>query len=662
MNPFERSICGNTTGFRNQHRRRPWLAVHAGFALWLLPLAQAQDPIITLQPTNQTAMAGVTVNVFMSVQATSTNGPMTYQWQRDDPAAPMTFTNIPNGIESRLSLRNVTLDDTGDYRAVVFNAGGDSVISEVAHPTVKAPDFTRITEGPLVTTSGIDPMHLAWGDINNDGYEDLIIGDLGSVDWNRGQPSTRAVPQVYLNNRGGSTFRRATEDDIGPLATSATAGGTVALADYDNDGYLDFYQNAWFETCRLWRGGPNGRFTLVTENIGPNVIFHGEGTWGYAWGDYDRDGFLDLYVTTAWSSFGGTTDYLFHNLGNGTFERLPSPLALSVSTQFGFWADYDNDGDPDLLVTSVSPSATYLYRNDGPGQFTPVSLPAPTGFAPVWGDYDNDGDLDLFRNGLLENDGAGGFAHKAGEGIPPIGLGYWVDIDNDGRVELIVGDGAANKYRLYRCDPRSKLWSEELSSLHAIQVENRFGAWADYDNDGFMDFAVASRPNKLYRNNGNGNHWLHVKPVGTRSNRSAIGARITVEAAIFGKLVSQMREINSTCFNQSLRAHFGLGDAAQINRLIIRWPNGAREELTGIAPNRILTVVEPSVHATRQPDGSIQLQVWGNAGRTYSVQTSTDFETWTTLDTVTGKGTEGPVEITDPATDGPRRFYRMTVP
>jgi hypothetical protein len=105
-----------------------------------------------------------------------------------------------------------------------------------------------------------------------------------------------------------------------------------------------------------------------------------------------------------------------------------------------------------------------------------------------------------------------------------------------------------------------------------------------------------------------------------------------------------------------------LGDATVISRLIIHCPNGAREELTGIAPNQILTVVEPSVHAVRQADGSIQLEVWGNAGRSYSVQTSSDFETWTTLDTVTGNGTEGPVAINDPATDSSRRFYRLTVP
>jgi hypothetical protein len=234
-----------------------------------------------------------------------------------------------------------------------------------------------------------------------------------------------------------------------------------------------------------------------------------------------------------------------------------------------------------------------------------------------------------------------------------------IDIDNDGRVELIVGDAAVNKYRLYRYDPLTRLWSEEPSILNAIPVENRFGAWADYDNNGFMDFVVASRPNKLYRNNGNENHWLHVKPIGTRSNRSAIGARITVEAEIFGKTVSQMRDISSFGFNQSLRAHFGLGDATEISRLIVRWPNGAREELIGIAPNQILTVVEPSLHATRQADGSIQIQVWGNTGRNYGLQFSEDFETWTTLETVTGDGSDGPVEVTDPVTDGPRRFYRL---
>ena len=109
----------------------------------------AQDPIITLHPTSQTVLEGA--DAFMWVQATSTNGPMTYQWQRDDPAAPMTFTNIPNAMRGRLDLRNVTLDDTGDYRAVVFNASGDS--ANLAH-------FQRPLDTLKQTRSVTDPTQL----------------------------------------------------------------------------------------------------------------------------------------------------------------------------------------------------------------------------------------------------------------------------------------------------------------------------------------------------------------------------------------------------------------------------------------------------------------------------------------------------------------------
>ena len=534
------------------------------------------------------------------------------------------------------------------------------------------PTFTPITEGPIASTSavGTDLMS-AWGDLNNDGFEDLVIADEGISDWNSYPPRvvTRAVPQVYLNNRDG-TFRRATEADIGPLATSATAGGVVALADYDNDGYLDFYQNAWLETHLLWRGGPDGRFTLVPENVGPNIKFEGQGTGGYAWADYDRDGFLDLYVTTGWAAYHGlpaTLDYLYRNRGDGTFERLSSPLAIpNVDTIYSFWADYDNDGDPDLPLSTLGGGSSYFFRNDGSGRFTSLNTFADLGERQAWGDYDNDGDLDVWVHGaslmgLRENDGAGAFVPRQGDGYPTGSAGYWADIDNDGWLELVAR--SAKTHRLFRYHPETKRWTEEPWALTNIPYQTgTYGAWSDYDNDGFMDLVIAGRPNWHLRNNGNGNHWLHVKPIGTRSNRSAVGARITVEAEIFGQALSQIREMSAMNFGQSLRAHFGLGDATEISRLIIRWPNGAREELTGIAPNQILTVVEPSVHATRQADGSIQLEVWGNAGRSYSVQTSSDFETWTTLETVTGKGTEGPVEITDPATDGPRRFYRMTVP
>jgi hypothetical protein len=117
--------------------------------LGLNRLALAQDPIITRQPTDQIAILGR--NVTMTVVATTTNGPLSYQWQRDDPAAPATFTNLSNAQTARISLRNVTFEHTGDYRVVVANAGGDSVTSDVAHLEVVQLPFTKITEDAVVT-------------------------------------------------------------------------------------------------------------------------------------------------------------------------------------------------------------------------------------------------------------------------------------------------------------------------------------------------------------------------------------------------------------------------------------------------------------------------------------------------------------------------------
>jgi len=157
------------------------------------------------------------------------------------------------------------------------------------------PSFTKITEGPVVTDLGISPVCPAWGDLNNDGHLDLVIVDEGR--WVSINDFTRAVPMVYLNNQDG-TFRRATEDDIGPLASTAVLQEPMCLADYDNDGYLDVYMyDAVYpdpeKVGYLYRGGPDGKFTLVSEDVGINRPLgpwlpggYYLGPWGVSWVDY----------------------------------------------------------------------------------------------------------------------------------------------------------------------------------------------------------------------------------------------------------------------------------------------------------------------------------------------------------------------------------------
>lgn len=654
-----------TKQFHARWRHLAAVGAHFGLALGLTQLAWAQDPIITQQPANKTVIVGYSV-IFV-VRATTTNGPLSIQWQRDDPSiTPVTFTNMPNAGRLSLSLHNVTLDQTGDYRVIVANAAGDSVISDVAHLDVIPAPFTRVTSGPVVTKKLTQSMSAAWGDINQDGFEDLIISSLGSVDWDRAQVTAREAPCVFINNQDG-TFRRASEMDIGPLAASKTASGMAVLADYDNDGYLDFYQNAWFETCRLWRGGPDGKFTLVTDEIGPNVHFNGEGTWGYSWADFNCDGFLDLYVTTAWSSFGGTSDFLFSNRGNGTFATVD--LGRGGESQYPCWADYDNDGDPDVFVGWRG-----FYRNEGGGQFSEVTslLSGGGGFYGAWADYDWDGDLDLITlTGLYENNGAGSFTKREGTKYPAAGLGSWADIDNDGRLELYLGDYNTWRRRLYRYNPATKDFSEFSDGvLTADSMANANLAWADYNNDGFIDLLVCSgdgSPNRLYRNNGNANHWLQVKLVGRASNRSGIGARVIAETAVFGKPLRQMHEMNAIPMASIGRAQFGLGNATKVDTLRIEWPSGIVQELKDVAVNQLLEVVESQAVPMLEP-----LVIQECSPRSTSMccsvdgvccvlETSVDLEHWSKFKVQTSAAGQVKFNYYDPSRTS-TRFFRVLVP
>jgi hypothetical protein len=164
----------------------------------------------------------------------------------------------------------------------------------------------------------------------------------------------------------------------------------------------------------------------------------------------------------------------------------------------------------------------------------------------------------------------------------------------------------------------------------------------------------------LYRNHGNGNHWISFKLVGTRSNRSAIGAKVRVQATIFGKTYWQMREIGGGNRHQNdLRSHFGLGDAARATTVRIEWPSGTAEEFANLARDQFHTVVEPSLRGGIKPNGEFELSVTATLNRVRTIEVSSDLVTWTVLTTVTGQG-ETPVTHLD--TDAPaqdHRFYRM---
>jgi hypothetical protein len=192
-------------------------------------------------------------------------------------------------------------------------------------------------------------------------------------------------------------------------------------------------------------------------------------------------------------------------------------------------------------------------------------------------------------------------------------------------------------------------------------------AWGDYDNDGFLDLIVANgllftapEQNFLYHNEGNANHWIQVKCVGTTSNRSGIGAKVRVRATIGGKNFWQLREINAgngLCGN-AIDAHFGLGDATQADTARVEWPSGTVQELHNLAAGQFLTVTEPPrIEAV----GAGQFRLRGWKGQEFRIDASTDLEEWVPFQTVASSDSTGVVSVTDQNASGfTRRFYRAS--
>lgn len=457
--------------------------------------------------------------------------------------------------------------------------------------------FTRINTGPGAVPNGSSAA--AWGDFNNDGWLDLFITSFGGTQYN----------YCYTNNRDG-TFTRVLPTFF--PANNINSFG-CAWADYDNDGWLDLVKgigNPFGGPTQLYRNNRNGTFSNVTAASIGNV---GPGANNVVWGDYDNDGFVDLFMAVGYNA---PDNILLHNRGDGTFSRVTgNPMVTATGISGGAaWGDYDNDGRLDLIVSRTA-AACLLYHNEGGGTFQRITNDAfntDTNAAGVsWGDYDNDGFLDLFiahqqtPNWLYHNNGDGHFTLLTNDVIyqmiGPSSGGAWADYDNDGWLDLFVANFRGNSF-LFRNDGHGGF----LSVTGAV---TEFGtgqgaAWGDYDNDGFPDLLVPNvftYSNFLYHNNGNSNAWLTLKLEGRISNRAAIGAKVRIKATMGGRELWQLREISgggSLGSQNDLRAAFGLGDATNAEIVRVEWPSGIVQQLTNIAARQFLTLAEPNAFIT----------------------------------------------------------------
>jgi hypothetical protein len=493
----------------------------------------------------------------------------------------------------------------------------------------------------------------AFFDYDNDGWMDVFIVGGRRLD---GIPLDSGN-RLYHNNRDG-TFTDVTAK--AGISDPGWANG-VCVGDYNNDGFEDLFVT-YYGHNRLFRNNGNGTFSDVAAEAGLLHPGNRFGT-GCTFLDYNRDGHLDLFVANyvdfdlahapkpdaqvSTCSYEGVAVYcgprglsipthaLYRNNGDGTFTDVSKESGIDkVATSYGLTAvslDVDEDGWPDIYVACDStPSLLFMnnrdgtFREDGLMRGLAVSAEgqqmAGMGIGP--GDFNLDGHIDIYKThyqqqagGLYRSDGKGQFEDvTAAAGIygerrfVSWGDGI-VDLDNDGWPDLfcVTGNVYPELERVYARFPAKgpAIIFRNLANGHSLELGEDAGsainarhvsrgcAFGDFDNDGDLDILVMNQnePPSLLRNDAPaGNHWIKVRLVGTKSNRSAIGARVLVR---YGGHVQAQEVMSQSSYLSSNdpRLHFGLGAATSAD-IEVHWPSGPVESHIGLAANRLLTLRE----------------------------------------------------------------------
>ena len=484
----------------------------------------------------------------------------------------------------------------------------------------------RVQFENIAAKIGLDKISAGRGtavfDFNNDGLLDIVV------------TAAHAGCSLYRNN-GDGTF---TDVTVKSGLDKCINGFVIIAGDYDNDGFQDLFvtrQGFYYGDCGLYHNNGDGTFTNVTEQAGVQ-------SWGPAysasWVDYDCDGHLDLFIAY---NLGGMFDRamqnrLFHNNGDGTFTDVTEKSGLqSVFTTIGScWGDYNNDGYPDLFVSSGL-GRPQLFRNNRDGTFTDVSLEAGitdpvVGTTCFFADYNNDGWLDIvqfswsdhedaihtMKTGHGPDDGAPLVVyHNNGDGTftaktRDVGLdgcwgtmsGNYGDVNNDGFIDLLLGNGSP---RMERLEPfillendRGRFSNTTFAAGLPFAGKSHGTNCADLFGDGRMSILIAAGggypgdllmtavhcPKELPGS------YLNVRLSGVKSNRDGNGARITLRS---GEL-RQMREVtNGASFGcLPLEQHFGLGQATGVDSLEVRWPSGLVQSVENPPVNETIRVIE----------------------------------------------------------------------
>jgi enediyne biosynthesis protein E4 len=494
------------------------------------------------------------------------------------------------------------------------------------------------------------PGGVALLDYNNDGLLDVFLVNGGRItspmktpeDFDRRDP--KYWNRLFRQNRDG-TFTDVTEQAGLANAGDGNYGMGVAVGDYDNDGFPDLYVTSYGKNI-LYHNNGDGTFTDVTAKAGV-----AGGGWSVSAGffDYDNDGKLDLFVTRymEWDTqhskdcggnyhtycppgeFPRTTNILYHNRGDGTFEDVTVKSGVAAKKGRGLgvaFADYDGDGFTDIFVANDG-MQQYLFHNNGNGTFSEVGMEAGaalnadggplSGMGVVFQDYDNDGRPDIIVTTLprqtyavFHNDGHGSFSdHGLQTGVSMLsgvtsGWGVGLeDFDNDGQKDLFVAQGHVLD-NVEKIDPSLHYLEPTLLTLNHngrfdsvdpgtnTLVAARGAAFGDLNNDGWIDVvtSVLGAHPQVFMNraeNHAGVHWLTITLRGARSNRDGLGARVVVNGQTrFATTSGSYESANDK------RLHFGLG-TAKTAKVEVFWPSGAHQVLDEVKAGQFIEVREP---------------------------------------------------------------------
>jgi enediyne biosynthesis protein E4 len=497
---------------------------------------------------------------------------------------------------------------------------------------------------------------VAMFDYDNDGRMDLFFtnGALLKDPMPKGALPDKGDPRFWnrlYHQKSDGAFEDVTER-AGLKGEGFSMG--VASGDYDNDGFVDLYVTGYAGN-HLYHNNSDGTFTEMAKQLG--VAGSGWST-SAGWIDYDRDGRLDLFVSSYldWDfakgavlcgdsrgnraychpeNFQGTTNTLYHQKSDGTFEDVslksgiadPNGKALGVA-----FADFDNDGWPDIFVANDSVRQS-LYHNKGNGTFEDIAVMTGAGydedgktFAGMGvdaNDYDNDGYPDVFITtlsyqtySLYHNNGDLSFTYATkATGVGQITLlssgwgTHFIDADNDGLRDIFVAQShvldtieKSTGYIKYKQTPllmrnTGRGFVDVSATAGAAfnqPIVARGAAFGDLNNDGQIDIVlgVLNDAPLVLRNNGTKNHWLGIQLVGAQSNRSAIGARVTVRESGGGRQIFDVTTAGSYLSANDPRLIAGLGPASTVKSIEVSWPSGLSQSVAGPEVDRYLTIYE----------------------------------------------------------------------